>query len=115
MADLNQLQSSDSTKVVGSDSSGNETNPLAVDSSGNAQTVINNTTLPLPTGAATSAKQDLLLTELQLKADLTETQPVIASASDLLMYEMTNEFKEMNKNLKIIIKQLSYITEQEED
>lgn len=32
--------------------------------------------LPLPTGAATSAKQDLLLAELQLKADLTETQPV---------------------------------------
>lgn len=30
----------------------------------------------LPSGAATSAKQDLLLTELQLKADLTETQPV---------------------------------------
>lgn len=28
------------------------------------------------TGLATSAKQDLLLTELQLKADLTETQPV---------------------------------------
>lgn len=32
--------------------------------------------LPLPAGAATSAKQDTLLTELQLKADLTETQPV---------------------------------------
>jgi len=30
----------------------------------------------LPSGAATSAKQDALLTELQLKADLTETQPV---------------------------------------
>lgn len=33
----------------------------------------------LPTGAATSAKQDTLLTELQLKADLTETQPVSIS------------------------------------
>jgi len=32
--------------------------------------------IALPTGASTSAKQDLLLTELQLKADLTETQPV---------------------------------------
>lgn len=32
--------------------------------------------LPLPTGAATSAKQDDLLAELQKKADLTETQPV---------------------------------------
>jgi len=31
---------------------------------------------PLPTGAATSAKQDTLLAELQLKADLTETQPI---------------------------------------
>jgi hypothetical protein len=30
----------------------------------------------LPTDAATASKQDLLLTELQLKADLTETQPV---------------------------------------
>jgi len=30
----------------------------------------------LPDGAATSAKQDTLLTELQLKANLTETQPV---------------------------------------
>jgi len=33
------------------------------------------TTSALPTGAATSAKQDTLLSELQLKADLTETQP----------------------------------------
>lgn len=32
--------------------------------------------LPLPVGASTSAKQDLFLAELQLKADLTETQPV---------------------------------------
>lgn len=30
----------------------------------------------LPSGASTSAKQDTLLAELQLKADLTETQPV---------------------------------------
>jgi len=36
--------------------------------------------LPLPTGAATSAKQDTLLAELQLKADLTETQPVDITA-----------------------------------
>lgn len=32
--------------------------------------------LPLPTGAATEAKQDILLAELQLKANLTEIQPV---------------------------------------
>lgn len=36
--------------------------------------------LPLPAGAATSAKQDTLLAELQLKADLTETQPVSIAA-----------------------------------
>ena len=35
------------------------------------------------TGAATSAKQDTLLTELQLKADLTETQPVSATSLPL--------------------------------
>lgn len=39
--------------------------------------------LPLPTGAATSAKQDDLLTELQRKADLTETQPVSAASLPL--------------------------------
>lgn len=41
------------------------------------------TTLTPPaaiTGFATSAKQDTLLTELQLKADLTETQPVSLAA-----------------------------------
>lgn len=39
--------------------------------------------LPLPAGAATSAKQDLLLTELEKKADLTETQPVSAASLPL--------------------------------
>lgn len=34
-------------------------------------------------GVATSAKQDLLLTELQLKADLTETQPVSVASLPL--------------------------------
>jgi hypothetical protein len=37
----------------------------------------------LPTGAATSDKQDTLLTELQAKADLTETQPVSIAANNL--------------------------------
>ena len=41
--------------------------------------------LPLPTGAATSAAQASLLTELQLKANLNETQPVSA-ASELGHY-----------------------------
>lgn len=38
--------------------------------------------LPLPTGSATSARQDLILQELQLKADLTEIQPVIPSMTN---------------------------------
>ena len=42
----------------------------------------------LPTGAATSAKQDTLLTELQLKADLTETQPV--SLASVPSHAVTN-------------------------
>lgn len=37
----------------------------------------------LPTGAATSTKQDTLLAELQLKADLTETQPVSVASLPL--------------------------------
>lgn len=40
-------------------------------------------TSAIPTGAATSAKQDTLLTELQLKADLTETQPVSVASLPL--------------------------------
>lgn len=40
-------------------------------------------TVPLPTGAATEAKQDDLLTELQKKADLTETQPISAASLPL--------------------------------
>lgn len=44
--------------------------------------------LPLPAGAATSAKQDTLLTELQLKADLTETQPV--SLASVPSHAVTN-------------------------
>jgi len=36
--------------------------------------------LPLPSGASTSAKQDDIITELQLKADLTETQSVDIAA-----------------------------------
>lgn len=42
----------------------------------------------LPSGAATSAKQDALLTELQLKADLTETQPV--SLASVPSHAVTN-------------------------
>lgn len=42
----------------------------------------------LPSGASTSAKQDTLLTELQLKADLTETQPV--SLASVPSHPVTN-------------------------
>ncbi len=41
-----------------------------------------------PAGLATSAKQDSLLTELQLKADLTETQPV--SLASVPSHAVTN-------------------------
>ena len=40
---------------------------------------------------------------------------VESSANNLLFYTAINEFRSMNENLKIIIKQLSYITDQEED
>ena len=50
---------------------------MAGDAAGHPQ--IDIVTSALPTGASTSAKQDILLTELQLKADLTETQPVSLS------------------------------------
>ena len=46
--------------------------PVEVNSS-NELLVTNST---LPTGSATEAKQDDIITELKLKADLTETQPV---------------------------------------
>lgn len=83
MADLTDLQSAATTKIIGADGAGIETNPLAVDSSGNITTnligggnvatvtaanalkvdgsavtqPISATALPLPSGAATSAKQ----------------------------------------------------------
>jgi len=41
----------------------------------NALVVIQNSS-PLPAGGATEVKQDDIITELKLKADLTETQPV---------------------------------------
>lgn len=60
---------------------------LKTDSSATTQPV-SAASLPLPTGAATSAKQDTLLTELQLKADLTETQPV--SLASVPSHAVTN-------------------------
>lgn len=42
----------------------------------------------LPTGASTAARQDTLLAELQLKADLTETQPV--SLASVPSHNVTN-------------------------
>jgi len=49
----------------------------------NHQVTVSNPTADPETGLATSAKQDILLTELQLKADLTETQPVSAASLPL--------------------------------
>jgi len=57
--------------TVANDSTG----VLSVDDGGGSLTV-DTSSLPLPTGAATAAAQASLLTELQLKADLTETQLV---------------------------------------
>lgn len=45
--------------------------------------LISAASLPLPAGAATQATLAALLTELQLKADLTETQPVSAASLPL--------------------------------
>lgn len=53
MADLNELQSAGTTKIVGADATGLETNPLAVDVSGNAQALVNN-----PAGAGAVNIQD---------------------------------------------------------
>jgi len=50
---------------------------------GHNVTVDNIASTPVISGFATSAKQDTLLTELQLKADLTETQPVSAASLPL--------------------------------
>jgi len=44
----------------------------------------------LPDGAATEAKQDALLTELKLKADLTETQPIAPYADYFLEVQRGN-------------------------
>lgn len=52
---------------------GNGTNIMQVDASGNAQVI----------DAAAGTKLDALLTELQLKADLTDTQPVSAASLPL--------------------------------
>lgn len=57
--------------------------PVKVNPSGALTVESTVTSSALPTGAATSAKQDLLLAELQLKADLTETQPVSVTSLPL--------------------------------
>lgn len=64
--------------------SGNSSDTLTVDPSSKAArvTLYDASGNPI-SGQATSAKQDLLLAELQLKADLTETQPVSAASLPL--------------------------------
>jgi len=48
--------------------------------------------MPTPeTRLATSAKQDTLLTELQLKADLTDTQPVHDGGNNLILREILEQ------------------------
>lgn len=63
------------------------------------------------TGLATSAKQDSLLTELQLKADKTETQPVsmatlptdaATATNQQLMAELIETLNELNARLMVL-------------
>lgn len=62
MSDLSDLQASGSTKVVGSDATGLETNPLGVYASGDLQSadLLNSTvsqgTISVPTGTAVAAR-----------------------------------------------------------
>lgn len=56
------------------DTLGNPVNPATEETLQDIKTAVE--TPVLPTGGATSDKQDSLLSELQLKADLTEEQPV---------------------------------------
>ena len=98
MADLSTLQSTISSIIMGSDSTGAETNPLAVDATGSAQTIVNNgvgaasvniqdggnsitvdaTTLPLPTGASTSTLQTTGNTSV---ASIDTKTPVLGQAT----------------------------------
>lgn len=74
ITDLTELQSTQSVKIIGADSTGQETFVVGSDSSGNLKTVIGNTTaapvpisaaaLPLPAGAATAANQATELASL---------------------------------------------------
>lgn len=68
------------TVTIKADTAVNQTNALKVDGTATTQP-ISAASLPLPTGAATQTTLAALLTELQLKADLTETQPVQAARS----------------------------------
>ena len=71
-------------EILGYDDGNNALRRIAVDANGKLEVGAS----ALPTGAATSAKQDTLLTELQLKADLTETQPV--SLASVPSHAVTN-------------------------
>ncbi len=105
MADLNELQSADSVKIVGSDSTGTEQtpvqstsqgglhinlrnnsgvelgtsgNPVRIDTTGTTTQPISAVSLPLPTGAATSSLQttgNTSLSNIDNKLFSTTTQP----------------------------------------
>lgn len=86
ITDLNEIQSTDSVKIIGADSTGLETFAVGADSSGNLKTVIGNTAaapvpisaagLPLPSGAATAANQT---TELASLASIDTKTPLLVS------------------------------------
>lgn len=65
-------------------------------------TVSNIASTPVISGFATSAKQDILLTELQLKADLTETQPV-SNASLPLPTGASTSAKQLADNHQVTV------------
>lgn len=98
MADLSELQAAQTIKIAGANTSGTETNFVNADASGNVYSVINNASgasavniqdggnsitidaisLPLPTGAATSANQT---SQLTLIGAVNETAPGTDTAS----------------------------------
>lgn len=75
----------------------NTDTPVDVESDGiNNAMVVKQNSQPLPTGAATSAKQDTLLTELQLKANLTDTQPI-----EMVLHQYTGNLNALDAVLEI--------------
>lgn len=94
MADLTDIQAAQAIKIIGADSSGVETNPvdatvngLKVDGSAVTQPV-SAASLPLPSGASTSANQTTEITSLQLIDDLPHAQNATLSKGVPIMGQL---------------------------